>query len=232
MNQTNLATHFGASIRRLRFRLGISQEELADRADLHRTYIAGIERGGRNITLKSVEKLARALQVSAAELMAVPSKGQEASEGKATGDFWKEILLAEDDSREIEAILRAFRVAGVANPVHVARDGATALAYLFCAGVYAHRSGSRGPAVALLNLELPRIRGVEVLRRMKRHPGTREIPVIMLSASEKSREIAECRRLGALAYMIKPFDIRDFGEVSAELGLQWALLGSPSLAAD
>ncbi len=225
MNRSDLAAHFGASVRRLRFRLGISQEELADRANLHRTYIAGIERGGRNITLKSLEKLARALQVSVVELLKPPGKGREQAMGAggAKGTL-QEILLVEQNSHDIEIILAAFSEAGIANPVRVARDGAEALDYLFCAGAFAHRSTAQRPAVVLLDLELPRIAGVDVLRRMRRHPTTGQIPVIILTASGKGRDLAECQRLGASSHMIKPFDMRDFNELTPQLRLQWALL--------
>jgi two-component system response regulator len=230
MNQSDLAAHFGASVRRLRFRLGISQEELAGRANLHRTYIAGIERGGRNITLKSAEKLARALQVSAVDLLKQPGKSREAVTLGEMVSALKEILLVEETSDDIEMTLQAFREAGIANPVHVAHDGAAALDYLFRAGAYAHRSAANPPLV-LLNLQLPKVRGVDVLRRMKRHPATRQIPVIILTASDRSRDVAECHRLGVSTYIIKPFDIRNFSELTPQLRLQWALLETASLAA-
>lgn len=229
MNHSDLAGYFGASVRRLRFRLGISQEELASRANLHRTYIAGIERGGRNITLKSIEKLAKALQVSTASLLSPPARAEAPEIREAPG--LKEILLVEDNPYDVEMTLRAFSAAGIANPVHVERDGASALDYLFGAGRHAARSERDKPQVALLDLELPKVSGVDVIRRMKRHPATSKIPVIVLTASEKRRDISECQRLGVSTYIVKPFDIRNFAELTPQLRLQWALLDSEALGA-
>jgi len=233
MNQSDLAAHFGASVRKLRFRMGISQEELASRADLHRTYIAGIERGGRNVTLKSIEKLAKALQVSTADLLTPAPKTQDAT-GKDPGAPSRKlaaILLVEDSPDDAELTLRAFTEAGIANPVHVARDGKDALDYVFCSGEFASRKSESPPPVILLDLDIPKIHGLDVLKRIKRDEATRNIPVIVLTISHKSRDILECHRLGISTYIIKPVDFQNFTQVTPQLRLQWALLEAPELLA-
>jgi CheY-like chemotaxis protein len=206
--------------------MGISQEELAGRADLHRTYIAGIERGGRNVTLKSIEKLARALEVSTAELLSPNGKvDRVAGSGGAAGDSrLNEILLVEDDVDDIELTLSAFAQAGIANPVHVVRDGGAALDYLFRTGKYARRPEGQQPPVILLDLTIPKVNGLEVLRRIKRDPQTRRIPVIVLTGSSKSRDISDCHRLGVSAYIIKPVDFQNLAQITPQFRLQWALL--------
>src|SRR5678815_905586 len=118
MRGSLITARFGASVRSLRFRLGISQEELAERAEMHRTYIAGIERGARNVTLKSIDRLARALGVSTAALLHPPDKSALRPDGQPepTGQFM-EILLVEDDQADVELTLHAFKKANITNPV-------------------------------------------------------------------------------------------------------------------
>jgi CheY-like chemotaxis protein/DNA-binding XRE family transcriptional regulator len=233
MPSASIIEQFGAVVRNLRFRLGISQEELAERADLHRTYIAGIERGGRNITLKSIAKLAKALEVSTADLL---SPGQDVvtqrggSSRKHTTERIVDILLVEDNPDDVELTLQAFREVRIANHIQVVSDGAMALDYLFCTGTYANRSGKSLPQVILLDLQLPKVSGLEVLRRVKRDPRTRHIPVIVLTLSQKSRDIAECQRLGAQTYIVKPVDFYNFCQVTPQLRFQWALFSPVSRA--
>src|SRR5882724_3464970 len=121
MALSEITSRFGASVRSLRHRLGISQETLAERADLHRTYIAGIEGGVRNVTLKSIEKLARALQVSTASLLlntSGPGRADQSSSGSAAGKC-VDILLVEDDPQDVDMTLRAFKEARITNSVQV-----------------------------------------------------------------------------------------------------------------
>lgn len=233
MSSTSLLSRFGASVRRLRFALGISQEALAERADLHRTYIADIERGARNVTLLSIDRLAKALEVSTADLLRQTSQtatsvqrppDQSAPNGLA------DILLVEDDSFDVELTLRAFRKAGIANSVHVVRDGAEALDFVFRSGKYAGHRTRELPLVILLDLNLPKVGGMEVLRRLKATPETRKIPVIVLTGSRSSPDIQESRRLGADAYIVKPVDFHNLSHVTPQLSLLWALL-HPVLAA-
>ena len=226
MPSASIAAEFGAAVRNQRFRLGLSQEELAERADLHRTYIAGIEGGGRNITLKNIAKLAKALEVSTAALLATDTDNLTQRGGRSqnfgTGRI-VDILLVEDNADDVELTLQAFREMRIANRVQVVADGEMALNYLFCTGAYADRAGEDPPQVILLDLQLPKISGLEVLRRIKRDSRTRNIPVIVLTASQKSQDIAESRRLGAQTYIVKPVDFYNFSQVTPQLRLQWAL---------
>src|SRR5438874_6671418 len=124
MLEPDIKGQFGTAIRSRRKRLGISQEELAGRAGLHRTYVADIERGARNLSLANIEKLARALETSIPTLFS--SEAQKTSHGDI-GD----ILLVEDDAADVELALRAFKNACLSNRIQVVRDGSQALDFLF-----------------------------------------------------------------------------------------------------
>jgi len=194
---------------------------------MHRTYIAGIERGARNVTLKSIDKLATALGVSTAVLLDSPSKpalqpGDLRSE-LPVGKF-VDILLVEDDQADVELTLHAFKKARITNPIHIVNDGAEALDFLFCRERYANRKMENRPQLVLLDLNLPKVGGLEVLRRIKSDGRTRTIPVIVLTISQRDRDIAECRRLGAETYIVKPVDFVNFSKVTPQLSLRWGLL--------
>lgn len=211
MDQRNIAERLGASVRRLRFQLGLSQEELAERADLHRTYIAGIEGGARNLTLKSVDRLARALQVSVAALLLDISQ-------------FGEILLVEDNRDDVELTLQAFKKARITNPIFVVDDGAEALDYLFCAGRFTERRIEDRPHLVLMDLNLPKVGGMEVLRRIKADERTKSIPVAVLTGSQDEQIPDECQRLGASTYIAKPVDFQGLSQATRRLNLNWALL--------
>lgn len=230
MPASQITSRFGASVRSLRHRLGISQETLAERADLHRTYIAGIEGGSRNVSLKCVDKLARALQVSTATLFlhnGKPGGRAELSNGESFASQCVDLLIVEDNGDDVEMTLQAFKQARITNPVQVVHDGAAALDFLFCTGSFAHRKMEDRPQLVLLDLNLPKISGLEVLRRIKADRRTREIPVIVLTVSQKDRDIAECRRLGAATYIVKPVDFVTLGQATPQLNLNWTLLKPP-----
>jgi len=220
----DIVSRFGASVRHLRRRMGISQEALAERADLHRTYVAGIEGGVRNVTLKVVDKLAKALQVSPAALLSGEML-EENGHARPRNESFVEILLAENN--DVQATLLAFKETRFVNSVHVVRDGQATLDYLFCEGDYANRRAEERPKLLLLGLDLPKINGIEVLRRMKADKRTRMIPVVALTNSEKHRDIPECRRLGT-SYVVKPLDLCRLSEVTPDLTLDWGLLEPPS----
>jgi two-component system response regulator len=104
------------------------------------------------------------------------------------------------------------------------RDGAAALNFLFGTGEYAHRERSSRPQMVLLDLNLPKVSGLEVLRRIKADPRTRSIPVVVLTASKQDRDITTSKRLGAEACIVKPVDFQNLSEVTPQLSLQWALV--------
>jgi len=138
-----------------------------------------------------------------------------------------EILLVEDDPYDVELTLRAFRLNNVTNRIHVVRDGAEALDFLFATGDYAHRQGEHAPKVVLLDLKLPKVDGHEVLRRLKADPRTQPIPVVMLTASREERDVVESYHLGVNSYIVKPVDFEQFIEAARSLGLYWLLLNEP-----
>jgi two-component system response regulator len=205
----------GNAIKSTRSALGISQEELAARAGLHRTYVSDVERGMRNPSIESVEKLAVALQLSLPTLFEKTAQGQ---------TRLVEILLVEDNPRDIELTTRAFKKAHLTNPLHLARDGAEALDFLFAAGRYTDRKDAPLPDVILLDLNLPKKSGIEVLREIKADERTRHLAVVVLTISNRSRDITECRQLGAESYIVKPVDFHNFSEVATRLSLSWMLI--------
>jgi CheY-like chemotaxis protein len=138
-----------------------------------------------------------------------------------------EILLAEDNPNDVELTLHTLRRHNLANRIHVVRDGAEALEFLFCTGAYAHRDIAHGPKVVLLDLKLPLVDGLEVLQRIKADSRTRIIPVVVLTSSREERDIVESYRLGVNSYITKPVDFGQFTEAVHTLGMYWVLLNQP-----
>jgi two-component system response regulator len=134
-----------------------------------------------------------------------------------------EILLVEDNANDEMLAMRAFQQQKIANQVHVVRDGAEALEFIFCSGAYADRS-IENPKVILLDLKLPLLDGLEVLRQIRSDPRTRLIPVVMLTASSEERDLIESYKLGVNSYIVKPIDFEQFNEVAKHLGYYWLLL--------
>lgn len=207
---------FGTAIRNQRLRLRMSQEELADRAGLHRTYVSDVERGARNISLESIDRLARALKLSVSTLFKRAGNG-------GGNDPLIEILLVEDNARDAALTVRAFDKARITNVLHVVSDGLEALDFLFAMGVHERRREKPLPGLILLDLNLPKIDGLEVLRRIKADKRTRQIPVIVLTASDLDRDIAVCRQLGVQSYIVKPVGFINFSEVTQRLRMEWGL---------
>ncbi len=142
-----------------------------------------------------------------------------------------DILFVEDNLNDADLALEALKRANISNRIHLVRDGADALDFLFCTGRYEKRSPSDGPHMVLLDLNLPKVQGLEVLRRIKNDPATRSIYVVVLTASKFDRDVEASRLLGADAYIVKPLDFQNLSEVTPGLSLQWALL-KPAPALD
>ncbi|MDB5076300.1 MAG: response regulator receiver protein [Chloroflexi bacterium] len=138
-----------------------------------------------------------------------------------------ELLLVEDNPSDLELALHALRKHRLANHIKVARDGVEALEYLFGSSTLPQQHVHERPKVVLLDLKLPLINGLEVLARIKADPRTQNIPVVVLTSSREDPDIAECYRLGANSYIVKPVDFEQFSESIRLLGLYWVVTNQP-----
>ena len=136
----------------------------------------------------------------------------------------KSILLVEDNPDDEELTVRALRKNNVANEIIVARDGVEALDYLFAQGTHAGRDVHLRPQVILLDLKLPKLDGLGVLRRIRADERTRFIPVVVLTSSNEEKDVIDSYGLGANSYVRKPVDFNQFNEAARQLGLYWLVL--------
>jgi two-component system response regulator len=134
-----------------------------------------------------------------------------------------EILLVEDSPTDGEMTLRALRRNNLANRVHWVKDGAEALDFLFRAGAYAGRDPAATPKLVMLDIKMPKVDGIEVLRRLKAEPATRAIPVVMMTSSSEERDVMASYELGVNSYIVKPVEFENFLETVAKIGLYWVL---------
>jgi len=225
MTTADVKKEFGAAVRAHRLRLGISQESLAERAELHRTYVTDVERGARNLSLESISRLARALDLSISSLFA-PARSTRGERGFAstTAQTSAELLLVEDNIRDIELTLAAFSQVKLSNRLEVVRDGEAALDYLHGRGSFAHRKHLQAPLVVLLDLGLPKLHGLEVLKRLRAEPKTKTQQVVVLTNSRSDASIREALEVGADAFIVKPLDFQSLGSVIPRLKFSWLLL--------
>lgn len=138
-----------------------------------------------------------------------------------------EVLMVEDSEEDLQLALRAFKKANLLNRVQVARDGEEALDFLFCQKLHGNRRIEDTPRVILLDLKLPKVDGLEVLRRIKGDPRTRIIPVVVLTSSKEHRDVLASYELGANSYIVKPVAFDGFAKAMQDLGLYWLLLNNP-----
>jgi two-component system, response regulator len=138
-----------------------------------------------------------------------------------------EILIVEDNPQDLELAQRALRKAKLTNHIQVARDGQEALEFLFCEGPYVGRKMENGPKVILLDLKLPKVDGLEVLKRIKSDPRTNSIPVVVLTSSKEQSDVIESYNLGVNSYIVKPVNFEQFSEAVQKLGMYWLLLNHP-----
>ena len=138
-----------------------------------------------------------------------------------------DILLVEDNPQDLELTQRALRKANLSNNTHISRDGAEALDFIFCEGEYAHRDIEAAPKVIFLDLKLPKIDGLEALKRIKGDPRTRKIPVVVLTSSKEQSDVLKSYDLGVNSYIVKPVNFEGFVEAIHDLGMYWLLRNQP-----
>ena len=141
----------------------------------------------------------------------------------------KTILIVEDNPDDELLMLRALKKNNIVNEIVVARDGVEALDYLFGSGEYTGRDVSAAPQLVLLDLKLPKIDGLEVLKRLRADERTKQIPVVILTSSLEQRDIIKSYDLGANSYVQKPVDFEEFSEATRQLGLYWLVINKTSL---
>jgi two-component system response regulator len=134
-----------------------------------------------------------------------------------------EILLVEDNPADAEMTLRALRRNNLANRVHWVKDGQEALDFMFGSGEYAARAASIPPRLVMLDIKMPKVDGIEVLRRLKAEPATRAVPVVVMTSSNEERDVVESYRLGVNSYIVKPVGFDAFLEIVAKIGMYWVL---------
>jgi CheY-like chemotaxis protein len=135
-----------------------------------------------------------------------------------------EILLVEDNPDDLELALLALKKNNLANKIHVARDGEEALDFLLCRGKYSMRTGDSQPKVVLLDLKLPKVDGLEVLKEVKANPRTKAVPVVVMTSSKEQRDMVEGYKLGVNSYIQKPVDFNEFREIINKLGFYWLVI--------
>ena len=138
-----------------------------------------------------------------------------------------EILLVEDNPDDVELAMFALKKNNFANTIHVARDGEEALDFLFCRGPHSGRSFDQPPKVVLLDLKLPKIDGLEVLRALKGDSRTQAVPVVVMTSSKQQRDMVEGYKLGVNSYIQKPIDFAEFREIIKQLGYYWVVINQP-----
>jgi CheY-like chemotaxis protein len=135
-----------------------------------------------------------------------------------------EILIVEDNPHDAEMAIRAFKKNKLANEIKVVEDGEEALDFIFARGAYSHRSITCRPKIILLDLQLPKINGLEVLKEIKQNPETKIIPVVMLTSSKQESDLVESYQLGVNSYIVKPVDFEKFVDAVREIGSYWLLV--------
>jgi CheY-like chemotaxis protein len=143
-----------------------------------------------------------------------------------------DILLVEDSLEDVDLALHTLEREKLANHIFVVRDGAEALDFIFCRGAFTHRSFEHPPKLVLLDLKLPKVDGMEVLKRIKSDPRTKTIPVVIMTSSKEERDLVASYNLGANSYIQKPVDFDQFRETVKTVGLYWLVINQPPVMED
>jgi two-component system, response regulator len=143
-----------------------------------------------------------------------------------------DILLVEDNQDDMDLALHALKREKLANNIFVVRDGEEALDFLFCRGAFTHRSFDHPPKLVLLDLKLPKVDGMEVLKQVKSDPRTRTIPIVIMTSSKEERDLAAGYNLGANSYIQKPVDFDQFRATVKSVGLYWLVTNQPPVVED
>jgi len=138
-----------------------------------------------------------------------------------------DILLVEDSPYDAELTITALMSKNITNHIEHVEDGAEALDFIYCRGRFAGRSFGNRPRLILLDLKMPKVSGIEVLRELKSDPETKKIPVVILTSSREEPDVETCYELGANSYIVKPVGFENFAAAVSEIGLYWALLNQP-----
>ena len=139
-----------------------------------------------------------------------------------------DVLLVEDSTSDAELTIRALKKNNLANKLLHVSDGAAALDFLFAKGKYAERKNTDNPKVILLDIKMPKVTGIEVLRKIKADARTKNIPVVILTSSKEDPDIKECYSLGVNSYVVKPLSFDEFTKAVTDLGLYWLIINQPA----
>jgi two-component system response regulator len=139
-----------------------------------------------------------------------------------------EILFVEDSQDDAALTIRALTKSGFTNKLYHVIDGAAALDFIYCRGIYATRDPKQFPKLILLDLKMPKVSGMQVLEKVKSDPNLKSIPVVMLTSSKESPDVEKCFELGANSYIVKPVDSDNFFNAIKEIGLYWMILSQPA----
>ncbi|HEV7620171.1 MAG TPA: response regulator [Flavisolibacter sp.] len=139
-----------------------------------------------------------------------------------------EILFVEDNIDDATLTIRALTKSGFLNKLHHVKDGAEALDFLYCKGIYASRNADWKPKLLLLDLKMPKVSGMQVLEKVKSDPDLKSIPIVILTSSQEDPDIVKCYALGANSYIVKPVDSNNFFHAIKELGMYWMILSQPA----
>jgi len=140
-----------------------------------------------------------------------------------------EILFAEDSLDDAMLTIRALTKSGFTNKLLHVKDGAEALDFIYCRGIYAKRNPKMHPKLFLLDLKMPKVSGMQVLEKVKSDPDFKSIPIVILTSSQEDPDIAKCYALGANSYIVKPVDSNNFFNAIKEMGMYWMILSQPLL---